>query len=427
MQINQNDDFDIKPLYRKRVIDARVETLLKVSGGVLILGPMWCGKSWTGEYHSESKIFIGDEGSAELAELDPQLALTGEYPRLVDEWQDVPKLWDVARRTIDRSGAKGMYIFTGSSVPRKKKTHHSGTGRFSRIYMRPLSLFESGDSTGEISLSELFNTGRIVNMKSPLDYRKAVRLICKGGWPAAFSIDEKDAEEIPALYVNSVINYDFSKVDGKKRKKETLELVLRSLARNTSSPVKMSTIAEDVSRNGTTYANATISDYVGVLKSMFLITAQEPWTPMLRSSSRVRKTPKLHFTDPSLAATLLGARQDVLAKDPETAGFMFESLCYRDLCVYSSALKGEVFHYRDNTGLEVDEIIVLDDGKWAAAEVKLGTSKIDDAASNLLKLKNKVTDEVGAPSFLMVLCATSGLAYTRPDGVMVVPIDLLGP
>ena len=293
--------------------------------------------------------------------------------------------------------------------------------------MRPLSLFESRVSTGEISLSELFDTGRMENRKSPLDNRKMVRLICKGGWPAAFNINEKDAEEIPPLYVKSVINYDFSKVDGKKRKKETLELVLRSLARNTSTPVKISTIVKDVSRNGTVYANATISGYIGVLKSMFLIIAQEPWTPLLRSSARVRKTPKLHFTDPSLAAALLGARQEVLAKDPETAGFMFESLCYRDLCVYSSALKGEMFHYRNNTGLEVDEIIVLDDGRWAAAEVKMGTSKVDDAASNLLKLKAKVADEAGAPSFLMVLCATSGLAYTRPDGVMVVPIDLLGP
>ncbi|MDR3282677.1 MAG: DUF4143 domain-containing protein [Candidatus Methanoplasma sp.] len=417
---------DVDDRYRPRIIDKRIDDILSTFGGMLIVGPKWCGKSWTGMRHSKSALLVGDEDSALLAALDPESALDGNPPRLVDEWQDVPKLWDVARRNIDLSGKRGLYIFTGSTIPPKDATHHTGTGRFATVRMHPMSLFESGDSSGVVSLSRLFDTGKVDVIRSNIEYKEAVRLICRGGWPAAIGMSDREAADVSRMYVKSVSDSNMSGIDGKKRNKKTMQLVLRSLARNNATLVKPSVIAADMSEGGTVVSDGTVRDYINALKSIYMIEEQEAWAPSLRSRSRVRTSPKIHFSDPSLAVALLRAAPDILMKEVRTAGFLFESLCYRDLCVYASALDGDVYHYRDNTGLEVDEIIELGDGRWGAVEVKLGTFEFDKAADSLLSLKEKA-GEAREPSFLMILCASGGLAYTREDGVAVVPIDLLGP
>lgn len=412
--------------YRPRVIDNRVSSLLTSFGGLLIAGPKWCGKSWTGARYSRSIFFVGDEDSAALASIDPSLALEGEQPRLIDEWQDVPKLWDIARRNIDFSGKRGVYIFTGSTIPREKTTHHSGTGRFAKIRMHTLSLFESGDSDGSVSLSKLFAGDKMKNRKSNIDYRRTVGLICKGGWPTALDMDGQAALEIPRRYIESVVDSDLQRLDDKARDRDLLRLALRSLARNSATPAKLSVISKDISTNGGTISDGTIYEYISAFKRIYLIEEQEAWAMSLRSRARIRTSPKRHFTDPSLAAALLNATPDILVKDVRTVGFLFESLCYRDLSVYAAASGGKVYHYHDSSDLEVDNIIELCNGKWGAVEVKLGTSEFDDAAENLLSLKEKVGPDK-EPAFLMILCASGGLAYTREDGVLVVPVDLLGP
>ncbi|MDR0523419.1 MAG: DUF4143 domain-containing protein [Candidatus Methanoplasma sp.] len=413
--------------YRPRVIDAQVREALEIFGGLLIEGPKWCGKTSTGLHHSRSVLYVGDENSAEMARMDPSLALEGERPLLVDEWQDAPVLWDVARREIDLSGKAGMYIFTGSSVPPKGSTHHTGTGRFARLRMRPMSLYESGDSSGAVSLSRLFDGVEVASMKSEMGYRKAVSLICRGGWPGALGMDDGRAMQIPREYVRAIADSDISRADGRKRSRTNTDLLLRSLARNCATPVKVSVLADDLREGGSQITPNTVSGYLDALKSIFVIEEQSAWAPMLRSRSRIRTSPKRHFADSSLAAAALKASPEILARDPNTAGFLFESLCFRDLSAYASAAKGDVYHYRDNTGLEVDEVIELSDGRWGAIEVKMGTSEFDKGADSLLSLAEKVRDRMGPPSFLAILTATSGFSYVRGDGVSVIPIDLLGP
>ncbi|MDR3283520.1 MAG: DUF4143 domain-containing protein [Candidatus Methanoplasma sp.] len=419
---------EMRDLYRPRIIDARISEKLHAFGGVLITGPRSCGKSWTGISHSKSAIFVGDEDNNRFAALNPQSALDGEHPHLVDEWQDVPKLWDVARRNIDLSHKKGMYIFTGSSVPPSEKTLHTGIGRFARMHMRTMSLFESGDSNGSVGLSALFDTGRADNAPSKIDYQQAVRLMCRGGWPGALGVDDASAIGMSYDYIDSIVNLDMSRVDGKRRNRATAELLIKSLARNSASSASISTVVADVQDAEAKISDLTVRSYLEALKKLFIIEEQTAWHPSLRSRTRVRTSPKRHFTDPSLAAAALGARPGILLKDVRTAGLLFESMCYRDLCVYASASGGRVFHYRDNAGLEADAVVQLDDGRWGAVEVKLGTFDFEKAAANLIRLKNKMA-AAGAeePSFLMILSASGGGARTRPDGVAEVPADCLGP
>jgi predicted AAA+ superfamily ATPase len=411
--------------YIPRVIDDRIVHLLSVFGAILITGPKWCGKSWTGKQHSKSSIAV-DENRI-LVAMNPKSALIGDTPRLIDEWQDVPELWDAARREIDNRSLPGQYIFTGSAVPPKTLTSHSGTGRFARVNMRPMSLFESGDSNGTISLSGLFNGDIVEFQNSSINYQTAVRLICRGGWPFAIRMDYDDAISIPEEYIEDVVNSDLQFISGKKRNSSLMRLMLRSLARNTATSAKASVIAADISRDGAEISEQSVREYINDLKSIFVIDEQEAWHPQLRSRIRIRSSPKRHFIDPSLAVASMGIGAESIISDPNTAGFLFESLCYRDLCIYSSALGGHVYHYRDSTDLEVDCIVELRDGRWGAIEVKMGNIEIDKAAGNLLALKNKMNDGSPPPSFLMVLCATSKAAYTRKDGIFVVPIDCFGP
>ena len=414
---------EIGETYRPRVVDSTINKMLKTFGGVLITGPKWCGKSWTGAYHSKSSISIQNEDLAEYARLNPEKTLEGDSPRLIDEWQEVPKLWDYARGTIDSSVSKGMFIFTGSSTPPEKSTMHSGTGRFTHLHMRTMSLFESGSSSGEISLNDLFNGTEYESVESSMDVSIAMHHICRGGWPAGLGLSDTDAMKIPRAYLTSYLDTDYTHIDGKRHSSSTMQSLLLSLARNCSTTVNKNVIAKDVSKSDTPVKNDTVDTYLNVLRKTFILDEQKSWGPDIRTRARVRGPVKYHFIDPSLAAAALKLTPERLLTDPNFGGFLFESLCYRDLSVYTSSLGGEVFHYKDNT-LEVDSVVELDDGRWGGIEVKQGTHDFNEAANNLLRLKRKVTLE---PSFLAILTASGKTAYTREDGIHVIPLDCLGP
>ena len=417
--------------YKKRVADTKLEALLRVFGGVLVVGPKWCGKSWTASNQANSEVFIDVDENKRRALLIPDAVLDGPSPRLIDEWQDAPNLWDAARRKIDKEHRPGMYIFTGSSapdIPDELRPSHSGTGRFAQMRMRPLSLYEEGISNGNVSLSALFDQKPFNPCVSEMDFSKALYHICKGGWPASFWVQEENTSMIAFEYLNMVVNEDLRKIDGVKRDSALVRLFMRSLARNSATPVKATSLKADVAqREGTDISEQTVRDYYETLKKIFVIDEQEAWTPSLRSRNRIRSTPKRHFTDPSLAAAALGATPEILAGDIKTAGFLFETLCFRDLSVYTNALDGKVYHYRDKDELEADAILQLPDGKWGAIEIKLGTFEFDYAASNLLRLSKKLSGETIPPSFLAIVTASGGMAWQREDGVFVIPIDCLAP
>jgi len=423
-------DNEIRKLYLPRVVDSEIKEKLEVFGAVQISGCKWCGKSWTGVAHSRSSIFIGEKKNRGLAETDPEIALRGEEPRLVDEWQDVPALWDTARHNIDFSNRRGMYIFTGSVTPPLKQTSHSGVGRFAPVKMRTMSLFESGDSNGAVSLSGLFHGEKLVASRSKAGYEKIINLICRGGWPAGLKLGVDKAILIPKTYVDMIINYDFSQIDGVKRNPATVRRVLRSLARNNATEARVSILANDVQEAEAPLSPITANQYLDVLKKIFIIEEQDSWLPEIRSKTRMRRAPKRHFSDPSLAVAALRIGPQALLSDTETAGFLFESLCFRDLCIYSAPFMGNVYYYRDSSNLEVDAIIEAEDGKWAAIEIKLGYSKVEEGAADLIRMRDKITadGDMPEPVFMMVLCGTAMSSYVRKeDGIFVVPIDCLGP
>ena len=420
-----------KKKYRQRLVDAKLESLLAVFGAVLITGPKWCGKSWTAANQANSEVFMDVEENKKRALLMPDAVLAGRSPRLIDEWQDAPNLWDAARRMIDREHKPGMFIFTGSAapaIPGKNRPSHSGTGRFAKMRMRPLSLYEEGVSNGKVSLSALFNKTPLEPCVSDMDFKKALQLICKGGWPASFWVPEKNASMIAAQYLNMVIDEDMDRVDGAKRDNALVRLFVRSLARNSATSVKATSLRADVAeREGGDISEQSIRSYYETLKNIFVIEEQDAWLPSLRSRQRIRSTPKRHFADPSLAAAAISATPEILADDIKTAGFLFETLCFRDLSVYMDALDGNVFHYHDKDELEADAILQLADGRWAAVEIKLGSFEFDYAAANLLKLEKKMANETQPPSFLAIITASGGMAWQREDGVCVIPVDCLAP
>ncbi|NLB69465.1 MAG: ATP-binding protein [Lentisphaerae bacterium] len=427
-----SEDFiqSIKKNYRPRIIDTRFNELLDTFGGVLITGPKWCGKSWSAAKVAESAIFIDDADNAARARLLPELVLNGVTPRLIDEWQDVPALWDAARRLIDTRRKPGQFIFTGSTTPPKERTSHTGTGRFARLRMRTLTLFEEGLSSGSVSLKELFDcSGKIQSQLSKYDFSKALKDICNGGWPSNLWTTNKRPGVIAGEYLKSVVENDLSRADGIRRDPQMVSLLLRSLARNSATTVKATTLRQDIIavEGDDLISDQTIRSYLQALKDLFIIEEQPSWAPSLRSRKRIRVSPKLHFSDPSLAAAALGATPELLQQDIQTAGFLFESICYRDLSVYASAINGRVHHYQDNAGLEVDMVITLEDGRWGAIEVKLGVFEFDKAAANLQHLSRKLSGEAPAPSFLAIVTASGGVAQTRSDGVNVIPLDCLAP
>jgi hypothetical protein len=418
--------------YLPRVADSVLNNKLEAKGAVLIEGPKWCGKTTTALQKAKSVVLMQDplhkQQNLALAELNPLQLLTGETPRLIDEWQLAPQLWDAIRFEVDKRDEFEQFILTGSSVPIADMSNsHTGTGRITRMTMRPMTLYESKDSDGSVSLRSLFGPRSDVSSESKISIEELAFLICRGGWPKAIGRSERISLQQAFDYVDSIIAQDVSRVDGISRNPQRMKNLLRSYSRFVASDTKITTIRDDMVVNDVdTLDYDTVYSYISALKKIFVIEDLPAWNPKLRSKTAIRTTDTRHFTDPSIATASLGIGPQDLLGDLQTMGLFFENLCIRDLRVFAEALDGDVYHYRDKTDLECDAVIHLRNGSYGLVEVKLGGSAIDIAAGNLLKLQEKLdTDRMKHPSFLMVLTGTK-YAYTRKDGVHVVPIGCLG-
>ena len=418
--------------YMPRIIDRQVEEYLSAFGAVCIEGPKWCGKTWTSSYHSRSEIYIGDPAgnfqNRQLAELSPALVLEGETPRLIDEWQEVPPLWDAVRYQVDQNPQKGQFILTGSATPNHKGILHSGAGRIARLRMRPMSLWESGDSCGKVSLQSLCHGEMTPAMTGEVDLKALIGLIIRGGWPGSLGLSSEQAALLPAEYLNAVIDDDVYRMDGIKRDTHKMRLLLRSLARNESTTATNRTLIRDVKAiDDADIDSNTIAAYLDIFKRLFITDNQPPFSVGIRSSVRIKQAEKRHFADPSLACALLKATPASLLGDLETLGFLFEALCERDLRIYAESFGASLYHYQDYKNQEIDAVIELPDGTWCAFEIKLGANQIDAAATNLLEIKKQIEEDPKGkpPAVLCVLCGMSNAAYQRPDSVFVVPITAL--
>ena len=419
--------------YKKRIADSILLEKLQGKGAVLIEGPKWCGKTTTAEQVAKSVLYMADPRSFQqnmmLADTNPDYLLKGATPRLIDEWQLAPKLWDAARFEVDHRKEMGQFIFTGSSVPADlSEVNHTGTGRFSWLKMRTMSLLESGESNGEISLKKLFDAPNAIYSKSDVSLEEIAYLICRGGWPVATYLKDKIALNQARDYFDAVIYSDISRVDNTKRDPEKAKRILQSYARNQGSQISIDTIVEDIRNNDTSITRATVNSYIEALKKIFVIEDLPAWNPNLRSKTAIRTTNTRYFIDPSIATAALGFGPGDLMNDLRTFGLMFETMAIRDLRVYADAIDGNVYHYRDKNGLECDAVIHLRNGNYGLVEIKLGGEKlIEEGCKSLLKLAGKIdTDKMKEPSFLMVLTASGDIAYQRKDGIYVVPISTLG-
>lgn len=421
-----------KKKYRARLIDQSITRHLPSFGAVCVEGPKWCGKTWTSSFHSQSELFVGDPAgnfqNRRLAEMNPSLILEGKSPRLIDEWQEVPAIWDAVRYRVDQNAAKGQFILTGSSTPNQKGILHSGAGRIARLRMRPMSLYESGDSSGRVSLASLCK-GRIEPvMTGEADLRQIIEYIVRGGWPGNLGLSLEEAALLPNQYLEAVIQDDAFRVDGIKRDVQKMHRLLRSLARNESTTVSNATLRRDLlARDEEDIDPVTISSYLDVFARLFLIDNQPPFSSRIRSSIRVKQAEKRHFVDPSLACALLKATPEKLLSDLETLGFLFEALCERDLKIYAETFGANLYHYQDYRNREIDAVIEMTDGSWCAFEIKLGANQIDLAAESLLRMRKEIMNEADGkpPAVLCVICGLSSAAYQREDGVFVVPITAL--
>ncbi len=419
--------------YRPRIADKLLERKLKGKGAVLVEGAKWCGKTTTSEQICNSVLYMSDpqkrEQNIQLARLNPTLLLRGEKPRLIDEWQVAPKLWDAVRFEADHSRDLGLFILTGSSVPPDMSdVIHSGTGRFGWIKMRPMSLWESGESTGDISLSKLFNGETDIAGISNLDLERIAFVTCRGGWPLSIDMEDEIALDQAFDYVAAVEKRDIQMADGVERDATRVHRLLRSYSRHQGMQVSYAAIKDDLIENeGDSFDTDTVISYIKALKRIFVIEDVEAWNPNLRSKTAIRSSDTRYFTDPSIATAALGLGPSDLIADLNTFGLIFETLCMRDLRVYAEALNGNVYHSRDKNGLECDAVVHLRDGRYGLIEIKLGGDKlIGQGAATLLTLAEKIdTTKMKSPSFLMVLTATGDYAYRREDGVLVVPIGSL--
>ncbi|MCK9547467.1 MAG: DUF4143 domain-containing protein [Sphaerochaeta sp.] len=417
--------------YYPRVADHLLENALKSSGAVLIQGPKWCGKTSTAIRKSKSQLFLQNpdtrENNLRIAGIKPSLLLKGETPRLIDEWQLAPILWDSVRHEVDMRGALGQFVLTGSSIPVfDEHLSHTGAGRISRIRMRTMSLYESKESTGDISLGKLFDSPYSVESIARLSIEQLAHIIVRGGWPVSVILDNDMALKRVQDYVDAIIDSDISRVDGIEKNPQKVEQLLKSLARNTATSASMDTIRQDTQEgDAQSISFPTINTYLSSLQRLFVVEDLHAWNPAIRSKTPLRTAVKRHFTDPSIATALLDIDQEKLLNDFNTFGYLFESLCIRDLRVYADFLGGRVFHYRDKTELECDAIVVLRDGRWAAIEIKMGAKEFDEAADNLFRLQERIdTSKMMKPSCKMILSATD-IGYTREDGIHVVPIGSL--
>jgi predicted AAA+ superfamily ATPase len=416
--------------YLERLVDANIELALKSKGCVVIEGPKWCGKSTTSKRFAKTVVELQKPSTFKAYKLyadtgDKEL-LAGEQPLMFDEWQKIPDLWDYIRAEVDQLGFRGSFILTGSAKPIEDKGRHSGIGRMKRVVMRPMSLWESQESNGKVSLEELFN-GDKANGQDTKSLKDIAKILCRGGWPQAV-IEEDENIKLKAAkdYVETLVETDITDIDGIKRNPTRAKAILMAYARNVSASAKLQTLQKDMDANQVNIDARTIESYINAFKKLFVLEDVEAWSPRLRSKATLRTADTRQFVDPSIAATLLDANAEDLMNNLNTFGLLFESLCIRDLRIYAEKLGGKVFNYRDSNGLEADVIVHLNNGKWGAIEVKLGGEEaIESGAKNLLKLKESIdTDKMKAPSFLMILVAT-GYACTRKDGVLVVPIGCL--
>ncbi len=420
-------------IYKKRIADDILKRKLEGKGAVLIEGPKWCGKTTTAEQVAASILYMDDpekkEQNVTMSEVSPKRLLKGETPRLIDEWQLAPKLWDAIRFEVDHRGELGQFVLTGSAVPADtKEITHSGTGRFTWLTMRPMSLYESGESTGEVSLSDLFENGIDVDGVSNLDIEKLAFLICRGGWPQSVDMRDEIALDQAMDYYDAVVHSDINRADNIQKNPERVKRLMRSYARNQGGQITNTVIAQDIYANEEGSLNEeTVALYINALQKIFVIEEMPAWNPNLRSKTAIRSSNTRYYIDPSIAVAALGIGPNDLISDLKTFGFLFETLCVRDLRVYADSLNGEVYHYRDKDGLECDAVIHLKNGKYGLVEIKLGGDKlIDEGAANLQALQKKIdTDKMKMPSFLMVLTGTGDYAYCRQDGVLVVPIGSL--
>lgn len=419
--------------YKQRISDRILKRKVLGKGAVLIEGPKWCGKTTTAKQLAKSVLDLGDSSvlrqSVQLIELSPKTLLEGKTPRLIDEWQALPPIWDTIRSEVDKRGEPSQFILTGSSVlPEADETIHSGTGRYAYIKMRPMSLYESGESNGKVSLADLFDDKPFETQTNDLTIDDITYLTCRGGWPWATLISKEVALDQAFDYVDSVVNKDIQRVDGVKRSPERAKLLLRSYARNISQQVPLSTIRKDMLANdSSTLDEDTVTDYIKALKKLFVIEDLEAWNPNLRSKAAIRTTDTRHFVDPSIGTASLGLGPKDLINDLKSFGFFFEDMVVRDLRVYAEALDGKLYHYRDSTGLECDTVLHRRNGSYALMEVKLGGKDlIDEGAANMLKLSKTIdTDRMPAPSFMAVIIGVGQYAYQREDGVYVIPIGCL--
>ena len=435
--------------YRHRLIEKELNDQLRAFGGVSIEGPMWCGKTWLGLNAAESSFGIGHideygQDNRELVDMNVRIAMEGKEPHLIDEWQEVPKLWDAVRSELDSNPGKGRYILTGSSTPKERKPVHSGTGRIKRLRMRTMSLYESGDSSGEVSLRSIIE-GRAEGIaRGGTNLEHLVDLTVSGGWPGNLGLPYGDRANSVRGYLESVVA-KASQLDGIHRKESNLWMAIRSLARNESTLAEVTKIHNDtgvpmgpdiplildekIEAESTPISYDTVTDYLDVFDRLFLIDNQPAFDPGLRSSTRVGKKVKRHFTDPSLGIAALKVGKERLMKDLKTYGFFFEAMCERDLAIYARTFGAEQYHYRDDNGTEVDSIIEMPDGSYAAIEIKLGASKIEEGVKSLLKFRDKMErhEAKSLPCAMCVVCGLTDRAYMRDDGVYVVPITSLGP
>ena len=421
--------------YLQRCIDSRLKEKLDSSGAVLIKGPKWCGKSTTAERFSKSFVYMQDRKERDqniaLAKNAPDLFLKGNTPRLIDEWQIIPFIWDDIRYEVDRRDAFGQFILTGSATPLsnedQKMKQHSGVGRITTLIMRPMSLYESLDSNGAISLESLFKKDKIAPSISNVSLEDYTFLACRGGWPKSIGQNEKVAMEISINYYNGLVESDINTVDGASRDTNKVKAFLRSYARNISSECSIETIVSDIKENtNMDVSDETARSYIKALEKLYVIEDIEAWSPNLRSKTTIRTSPTRHFIDPSIACRALGAYKEDLIGDLKTFGLIFEDMAVRDLKIYADKINGEIYHYRDKSGVEVDAIIHLDNGKWGAVEIKLCDSdRIEEGVKNLLKFADLIDEnKMKKPEFLMVITATK-YAYQREDGVWIVPLACL--
>mgnify|MGYP002546460657 FL=1 len=419
--------------YRKRIADDILIRKLEGKGAVLIEGPKWCGKATTAEQLAASILYMDDpekkEQNIAMSELNPKRLLKGATPRLIDEWQLAPKLWDAIRFEVDHRGELGQFVLTGSAVPADtREITHSGTGRFTWLTMRPMSLYESADPTGQVSLKDLFDKPDSLEGENNLNIDKLAFLICRGGWPHAVGMREKIALAQAEDYYEAVIKSDINRADGVSKNPERVKRLLRSLARNQGAQIANTMLKNDIVSNDTESLNEdTIASYLNALKKIFVIEDMPAWNPNLRSKTSIRSSDTRYFVDPSIAVSALGAGPQDLINDLNTMGLLFETLCVRDLRVYAEKIGGSVLHYRDKSGLECDTVIHLKNGRYGLAEIKLGGQKlIEEGAANLKALSNKIdTSKMLAPSFLMIIIGVGEFAYKREDGIFIVPIGCL--